>query len=226
MSSLLGHGSDGPNLISGAKLRDFKFIEIPSKETLVQQALETRQDLKVLKLTVEKSEYDKDLAHAQVWDNFQVTAGITQQGPTDSNPADPASSSLDSAYSWSLGLTIPLPVFNRNQGNIKKAALTKGQVEKQIEAKVLSIKQEVGGLYEQLSLGRTLIEEYESKQLKRARDVRDAQQRQFGTGNSALLDYLDAIGAYQGSVSSYYEAVAEYRRNLARLNFALGKDLK
>ncbi len=223
--NLLGRQQAEKNPVAGTKLREFKMMDIPSKEKLIEQALEIRPDLLALKKTVTKSEYDKDLAKAQVWDDFQVNAGITKQGPTSANPDDPASQALGDAHSWSLGVTIPLPMFNRNQGNIKKAELTIKQTEKLKEAKELAIRQEVAGLYDQLLLGRSLIEEYESKQLKRARDVRDAQQRQFGTGNSALLDYLDAISAYQGAVSSYYDTLAEYRKNLARLSAAIGKDL-
>ena len=206
------------------KLRDFKLLALPAKETLVSIALENRPDLRALKVGVNKSDADEQLARAQKWDNFTITAGLSQQGPTDANPADSTSNSQAAATSWNAGITIPLPFFNRNQGNIQKAILTRDQTRHQIEAKSLAIRQEIEGLYDQLVLGKSLIEDYEGKQLKRARDVRDAQQRQFGTGNSALLDYLDALSAYQGSVSAYYDAVADYRRNLARLNASLGKE--
>lgn len=55
--------------------------------------------------------------------------------------------------------------------------------------------------------------------------MRDSQQTLFGTGGSALLDYFDAVNAYQSTLSSYYDVVAEYRRGLARMNAAVGKDL-
>src|SRR5262249_2459830 len=109
--------------------------------------------------------------------------------------------------------------------NIQKAILSKGQSEKQIEGKLLSIGEEISGLVEQLELSRSIIVLYETKQLKAARDVRDAQQKQFGTGHSAVIGFLCAVTAYTNVVSSYYETVAEYRRNLARLNASLGKDI-
>ncbi len=224
LSTLLGRNSIDGHLNVKTKLKDFKLIEVPAKENLIKQALEVRSDLKALKLTLSKSELDTELAVAQKWDNFNLTAGLSHQGPNDANPGDPNSLVQGGAYSWSAGVTIPLPLFNRNQGNIQKAQLTKGQTEKQIDSKVLVIHQEVEGLFDQLKLGRGLIEDYENRQLKRARAVRDAQQKQFGTGNSALLDYLDAVSAYQSTVSAYYDAVAEYQRNLARLSASVGKD--
>jgi hypothetical protein len=76
-----------------------------------------------------------------------------------------------------------------------------------------------------IKLNEGLIRDYEANQLDNARRVRDSQQTLFGTGGSALLDYFDAVSAYQTSLSSYYDVVAEYRRGLARLNAAIGKDV-
>ena len=225
LSTLLGRKSTEPTLTVQTKLKDFKLTAIPDRTKLVNEAVEVRPDLKVLRLTVKKSDLDTDLAHAQVWDNFNFTLGLTRQGPTDPNPGDPNSVTQGAAFSWNAGITMPLPFFNRSQGTLQKALLTKGQSERQLDAKLLSINQEIGGLVEQLNLGRALIQDYETKQLKHAREVRDTQQKQFGTGNSALLDYLDAMSAYQGTVSSYYDAVAEYHRNLARLSASVGRDL-
>ena len=225
LSTLLGRNPSQPVISAQTKLRDFKLAEVPAKEKLIADALDTRPDLQVLKLTLTKSDSDAELARAQAWDNFIVTAGFSHQGPNDANPHDPTSTSQAGAYSWNAGVTIPLPVLNRNQGNVQKALLTKEQSQRQIDSKVLSIRQDIEGLTDQLTLGRSLIEDYENSQLKKARQVRDSQQRLFGTGNSALLDYLDAMSAYQGTVSAYYDAVAEYRRNWVRLSASIGKGL-
>jgi cobalt-zinc-cadmium efflux system outer membrane protein len=226
LSTLLAKKPGTTRLNTQTKLKDFKLTAIPDEETLVQEALKTRPDLKALQLTSTKSDLDAELAHAQVWDNFNLTAGYSRQGPNDPNPADPTTVTQGAANSWNAGITIPLPFFNRSQGNIQKAKMSKEQAGRQIESKILAIHQEIEGLCDQLRLGSALIQEYEGGQLKRAREVRDAQQRQFGTGNSALLDYLDAVSAYQSSVSAYYDAVADYQRNLARLNASIGKDLQ
>src|SRR5208337_2821319 len=114
---------------------------------------------------------------------------------------------------------------NRNQGNIQKAMVSRNQAEKQIEALTLSIRQEIAADCDQLKLNESLIRDYEESQLENARMVRDSQQTLFGTGGSALLDYFDAVNAYQTTLSAYYDVVAEYRRGLARLNAAVGKDV-
>ena len=208
---------------AASKLRDFKFLPLPSKDALEAQAVSSRPDLMALRIGLDKADRDADLARAQVWDNFNVTAGFATKVNA-SNPNDPNSAQQAGAYSWDAGITVPLPFFNRNQGNIRKAAIERSQTDKQMESLLLSIRQEIAADYERLRLNGGLIRDYEESQLANARKVRDSQQTLFGTGGSALLDYFDAVNAYQGTLSSYYDVVAEYRRGLSRLSAAIGKD--
>jgi cobalt-zinc-cadmium efflux system outer membrane protein len=208
-----------------SKLRDIKLIALPSQHELEEKALATRPDLEALRLASHKGDLDGELAHAQVWDNFNVTLGMSRQMGSSANPNDPNSAAQPGAYSWNAGVTIPLPVFNRNQGNIQKALVSRNQADKQTESLTLSIRQEITSDCDQLKLNEGLIRDYEENQLANARHVRDSQQTLFGTGGSALLDYFDAVNAYQSTLSSYYDVVAEYRRGLARINAAVGKDV-
>jgi cobalt-zinc-cadmium efflux system outer membrane protein len=216
LAGLLNMAPNETSINPASNLRDMQIVAIPPKEALEKQALETRPDLQALKLTLGKTDLDESLARAQAWDNFTITAGISHQNGI---------AALPGAYSWNAGLTIPLPFFNHNQGNVQKAIVTRSQTEKQVDSLVLSIRQELATDVEQLRLNESLIRDYEDRQLENARKVRDSQQTLFGTGGSALLDYFDAVNAYQATVSAYYDVVTEYRRGLARLNAALGKDI-
>jgi cobalt-zinc-cadmium efflux system outer membrane protein len=206
-------------------LRAFQMPELPSLEALTATAFENRPDLKALHLALDKSKLDRALALAQRWDNVTVNAQVSSQGPIDANPDDPTTKTISQAYSWDAGVSIPLPLFNRNQGNIKKAGLTGEQIRKQIASLELATRQEIAGIYDQLNLNRGLIHDYESRQLANARKVRDEQQKLVGMGSTALLDYFDAVGAYTAAVSAYYDAVGEYRRNVARLNAACAQEV-
>ena len=206
-------------------LRDFQMPEPPSIDSLIAAALENRPDLQTLRLALEKARLDRNLALAQKWDNFTINANFSTQGPTDQNPNDPTSKRIARGNSWDAGISIPLPIFNRNQGNIRKAALTAEQIQKQIASLELATRQEIAGIYDQLLLNRGLIVEYETRQLANAHKVRDEQQKLVGMGSTALLDYFDAVGAYSAAVSAYYDAVGEYRRNAARLNAACAQEV-
>jgi cobalt-zinc-cadmium efflux system outer membrane protein len=120
-----------------------------------------------------------------------------------------------------------LPLFDRNQGNIEKANIAIEQIKKQTEALDLSIRQEIINLYDHITMTRDIILKYEKSELKNAAYVRDTQQRVFGTGaqQEGLLDYFDAIGAYNDATESYYNALSDYHRDVAALNAAVGRDV-
>ena len=210
---------------AASKLRDFKFLPLPSKDALEAQAVSSRPDLMALRIGLDKADRDADLARAQVWDNFNVTAGFSHQGSSASNPNDPNSAQQAGAYSWDAGITVPLPFFNRNQGNIRKAAIERSQTDKQMESLLLSIRQEIAADYEQLRLNGGLIRDYEESQLANARKVRDSQQtlsrnrRQCASGLFRCGEIV-----IRELFLPYYDVVAEYRRGLSRLSAAIGKD--
>jgi len=192
---------------------------------VVAQALLSRPDLLALEQAAAKADLDRRLAVAQVWDDFNLSLSLSSQGPVDANPNVPGSSAVPAGYSWDGAVAIPLPLFNRNQGNIHKAELTKAQAQKQVESLQLSIRQEIGDEMERLKVDLNLIVDYENSQIKNARQVRDSQQTLFGTGYIALLDYFDAMEAYDSVLSSYYDTLGDYRKTAAELNASVGTEV-
>lgn len=224
LAQLMGRPPTGDSVMATTELRDFTMVGLPEVDSLIQRALESRPDLLALKVGITKADRDIDAARSQVWDDFTWTLGYTKLNTLSANPDDPNSSETPGASSWQMGVQIPLPLLNRNQGSIQKSLLSRSQSEKALDALVLSIRQEIDELYDDLKLNQELIHDYETSQLGEARKIHDAEQTQFGTGNSALLDYFDAMGAYYSTLSSYYDALAEYRRAVARLQSSVGKD--
>ena len=225
LAAILGRTDETP-IEPVTPLRDFQMPEPPDLNTLVKMAQGNRPDLLALRLSREQAELDRKLAVAQKWDDFDVEAGIALQDHILADPEDPASTPERGAKpSWNAAITVPLPFFNRNQGNIRKAALTGEQIQKQITSLEISMRQEIAGISEQLELNRGSIVKYESSQLANARKVLDEQQKQVGMGSNSLLEYFDAVDAYEEAVSSYYDAVGDYRRNVARLSAACAQDV-
>lgn len=225
LAQLINQPPIGESVEATTELRDFKVQDLPSVDVLIDRALQTRPDLRALKIAMTKADRDIDSNRAQVFDDFTWTLGYTKLNTLSANPNDPATAEIPGSSSWQMGVQIPIPLLNRNEGNIQKALLTKSQSEKQYESLLLTIRQEIDQHYDDNKLNRELIEAYENNQLASARKIHDAEQTQFGTGNSALLDYFDAMGAYYDTLTSYYEALAEYRRSVARLQSSVGKDV-
>jgi outer membrane protein, heavy metal efflux system len=206
------------------ELRQFEMVSMPDKGKVIAQAMENRPDLRAMKLTQEKAKLDRKLAENQAWSDVSITAEISEQGPTGGSP-DGTLAPIPAGYSWDLALNIPFPLLNQNQGLTKLADLMGEQAQKQAESLDLSIRQEIGDELAQLKIDHDLIVEYESKQINNARKVRDEQQKLFGTGNMVLLDYFDAMEAYNGVLISYYNTVGSYRNDLAMIDASVGKDI-
>ena len=206
------------------ELRQFEMVDLPDMDEAVSMALLNRPDIKALELTQDKAQLDRQLAQNQAWQDVTLTLEVSRQGPEDSSP-DGSLPSVPAGYSWDAALNIPFPLFNQNQGIVKLAVLTGQQAQKQMESLNLSIRQEIGDELAQLKIDHDLIVEYETKQINNARKVRDEQQKLFGTGNMDLLDYFDAMEAYNGVLSSYYDTVGSYRNDLAMIDASVGKDI-
>jgi cobalt-zinc-cadmium efflux system outer membrane protein len=228
LSVLLGRTSLGKDYDMGTALCDLDIKDLPDREELIGEALSNRPDMKVLELSRLKAEADRKLAKAMILDNLSLGVGYTSIGAEDANPQVPGSAGLPGSGAWSASLGIPLPLFDRNQGNIEKARIAREQLDKQILSLGLSIRHDIIDLYDHIALTKDLIFKYEKAQLKNAIYVRDTQQRVFGTGaqQEGLLDYFDAIGAYNDTLADYYNTLADYWKDSASLNAAAGRDLK
>ena len=129
------------------------------------------------------------------------------------------------AKSNSLTFTVsmPLPIFNKNQGEIERARTEQRQIEARIRALQASIANEVQTAYEQYSTSRSLLENIEKDMLKEAKEVRDTTEYSYRRGEASLIEFLDAQRAFNDTMQSYNDARAEYARSLYILDSVTGK---
>jgi cobalt-zinc-cadmium efflux system outer membrane protein len=115
---------------------------------------------------------------------------------------------------FSFGLTLTPPLFNRFEGEIVKAkadlTVQKAQLAK-TEAQVLN---DVQTAFTQLTSARSRVERAERELLEHAKRTHDLVQLQYQKGAASLLEYLDAQRMlistkldYEGDLSDYWLAV-------------------
>ncbi len=127
-----------------------------------------------------------------------------------------------------LGLffSAPLPLFNRNQGEIARAAQEQRQIEARILALQADVRQEVSAAYQQYITAKDLLTTIERDMLKQANEVRDATEYSYRRGEASLVEFLDAQRAFNDTMQGYNEARAEYARSLYVLDSTSGKTVK
>jgi len=124
------------------------------------------------------------------------------------------------AATWNI--SIPLPIFNRNQGNIAQTrfAITQFQeLEKGTGDQVLT---DVHDAYVTLRENDTIVVLYRSGYLDAAVKAREIEKFAYDHGGASLLDWLNAERTYRVTELAYRQALASYLTALEQLREAVG----
>jgi len=183
----------------------------PDLEVLAMQA---RPDLKALQLTQARTVADLRLQEALGRVDYTVGTEYRRQQGT-------------AGRSNSLGVFVsaPLPISNRNQGEIARADAERGLAEHQIAARQAQIASEVNGAFHEYEATRDLVATIERDLLRPATHARDISAYTYQAGGATLLELLDAQRAFNDTMQSYVDARASLRRAIARLNAAVGTEV-
>ena len=124
----------------------------------------------------------------------------------------------------SLGLyfSVPLPVFNRNQGEIARAQRELEVLQARAAAAEAQIRTEVDRAYRQYTVSRQLLVSVESDMLARARGVRDTTEYSYRRGEASLVEFLDAQRAFNDAMQTFNDARASYARSLYLIDTVSG----
>ena len=121
---------------------------------------------------------------------------------------------------------MPLPIFNRNQGEIARAGAEQDKARLTLAALQATIAGEVASAYQEFESARQLLADMEHDLLQPAAEARAGTAYVYQAGATSLLDVLDAQRAFNETMDTYYSAQAAYRRAEARLTLVTGVELK
>jgi cobalt-zinc-cadmium efflux system outer membrane protein len=188
----------------------------PPEEQLIEIAMNSRPDLASYRLGIVAAQANLRLQLA----NRFADAYLLYQPYTFQNNAPLG---LQSATSWALGITVPLPVYNRNQGNVERARINVYQSQVQLnmlERRIVTEVQQALAEY-RLSAGivRHIRLEIEPA-LKRARDDRF---ELFHEGEHTKFVFLDAQRKYNDTVKIYLDSIVRHRRSMLALDTVVGQ---
>jgi cobalt-zinc-cadmium efflux system outer membrane protein len=178
-----------------------------SLEELQARALQNRPDLRAAQLSIAAANSQYALAKAN-----------GKQDPTFS--ANYSHVNGISGVTWSF--SIPLAIFDRNQGNIAQTRIAIRQAEEQQKGSSGQVLTDVKDAYEGLQESARIAQLYRSSYLEVAQRSRDISEYAYRRGALALLDFLDAERSYRSTQLAYRQAVAAYLTALEQLRQAVG----
>lgn len=119
---------------------------------------------------------------------------------------------------FSTLVAIPVPVFNRNQGNITAAFAEIQQASAEIERVRLTLQDQLAAAFRRYRTAMSQIERYEAEIVPDARESLELTQLGFKAGELALLNVLIARQTYFQTNVAYVDALTELRKVEVEIN--------
>ena len=188
----------------------------PPIETLIQIALSDRPDLVAFRTGLQRAEAEVRLAHAnRLNDLYLLYQPFTYQ---DNSPFG-----TKSATSWAVGLTVPLPISNRNQGNIQRARINVAQTQIEIDSLARQIVNEVQQADRDYQVSRSALERIDTRLRPTAEQVLQTTRRQYDEGTIDVVAFISARQEYNQVVRQYLDTLIRVRLNMLNLNTVVGR---
>ena len=180
-------------------------------------ALEARPDLRAAVQAIDQAKSANRLAEA----NASTDPTVFLDGGR-----LPESSGGTYGYGYmGIGVSIPLRIFDRNQGERLRTKLDVTRNERVRDALEAQTYGDVDSAYATLLSTVTLLKPYKTQYLKQASTVRDTMTFSYQRGGASLLDFLGAQRDYRNAQLAYLNLVGSYLSAAAQLNLAVGREV-
>jgi len=183
--------------------------EISSLSNL-QSLIDSAPSVKLAKLEIDARKAMTRIERSRAIPNITISAGLVNNQEIGLNQA-------------LFGLSIPIPVFDRNQGNVQEAASRTFKAEDELIAVKNRIQTNLATQYERLNAARQATLSLQSDILPNAQSAFDAANRGFSLGKFNFLDVLDAQRTLYQAKSQYINALLEAHQSIAEIERTLGE---
>ena len=189
----------------------------PPDDQLAALALSCRPDVVAYRVGIQVAEESLRLQKA----NRFADAYLLYQPYTNQNLSYLGHAT--SATSWAVGVTVPLPIFNRNQGNIERARLNIDQSRVQRDAIERLAIEQVRDAEREYATTKLFLEQLEQKVLPYAKKALADSERLYLAGEvNDIIPYLIAQQKYNDLIRQYRDTAVRHRRSMFGLNTAIG----
>jgi cobalt-zinc-cadmium efflux system outer membrane protein len=178
----------------------------PSAVALRTQALATRPDVIAAAREVARADTETQLQRALRSPNVTVGGGYSHLGGLNT---------------VAFGVTVPLPLFNRNPGGVARADAERRRAENERSFVTLAVSLDVQQAINAVDINRQRVQYIEREYLSNARESRDIVQASYRLGAAGLIDYLDAQRAFRDTARTYNRALYDLRVSQFQLDAAI-----
>jgi cobalt-zinc-cadmium efflux system outer membrane protein len=181
-----------------------------------QMALDARPDLRAALQTAQQAVTNHKLAEANGSTDPTIAAWYTWNASTN-NPA--------ATQTLGLSVSVPLRVFDRNQGEKKRTQIDIDRAQQATDATRAQVFSDVDSAYAQVESDIALLKPYKAKYNDQALRVRDTITYSYQHGGASLMDFLNAQSDYRQVQLAYAQLIGDYLTAVAQLNLAVGHEV-
>lgn len=182
---------------------------VPTIEEL-QQRVPTSPAVKLAQLEVEQRQAQAEVERRKQVPDVTVSVGLKRSNELQRNQI-------------LFGIAVPLPVSDRNQGNLLEALKREDKARDELQAVISRVGGETMLARERLSVIGVEIDALQSQVLPSAKSAYEAATLGFENGKFSFLEVLDAQRTYFAAKSQYLKALAEAHRAVAEIDRVLGE---
>ena len=202
---LLGYESVPPDY---EVVDSFDYLPLVANlDDLQMKALQNRPDLRAAQQGVTAANSSYLLAKADAKQDLTVTGNYTH---------------VNGINGASFYVSIPLAIFNRNQGEIARTQSVITMAQEQQAATNGQVLTDVKDAYEGVRSNDRVVLSYRNRYLDVSRKDRDIADYAYHRGAISLLDFLDTERSYRTTELGYRQALASYLLALEQLREAVG----
>lgn len=184
----------------------FAFAFPDQMDAIVQQALQSRSDIQAIKSTM-------DVADANI--KLQRSSALpTPELGLIYNPQNEAH------YMGVYG-TVEIPIFSRNQGEIKKSQVLKQQAEQDLRATEIQVQNEILTAYKSYITHKQNLQNF-NQLLTQSQTILNSVKYSYLRGGTTIIDFLEAQRSWLDTQQQYYDVLGQYRQSYIDLLYASG----
>ena len=197
-----------PRLPVGAVAGPFEEVPVYDPERTLDVVLAAHPEVRSARVGVERTQAAVRRAEVEPIPNLSLSSGYTYQGQNRSND-------------WLLGVSAPIPVWNRNQGNIRSAKAELGMAIQEVGRVENELADRVATALRAYSAAMKLAEQYKTDILPKAEETYKLSLEAFKGGQFEYLRVIQAQRAVAEARLEYNRALGDAWRAAADLSALL-----
>jgi cobalt-zinc-cadmium efflux system outer membrane protein len=190
--------------------------ELKQLEDYRQMALDARPDLRAALKAVEQSQTNHKLAKANGSTDPTLSAWYTWNA---------SNNSPDALQTLGLSVSVPLRIFDRNQGEKQRTLIDIDRNKQLTDAARAQVFSDVDSAYAQVQSSINLLKPYKAKYNEQALRVRDTVTYSYEHGGASLMDFLNAQSDFRQVQLAYAQLIGSYLTAAGQLNLAAGSEV-